>query len=103
MAALIVLFNLKDKASKEAYEQWAKETDVPTVKGLSSVQDFKVYALHQLMGTGAPPPYAYVEVIDIQDMDQLGKDISTERMQEVAAQFQSFADNPLFIVGSQIA
>ena len=103
MAALIVLFNLKDDTSKEIYEQWARETDVPTVKGLASVKDFKVYGLDQLMGTGGAAPYAYIEVIDIHDMDQLGKDISTERMQEVAAQFQSFADNPLFIVGAQIA
>lgn len=103
MAALVVLFNLKDDDSKDTYEKWAQTTDVPTVKRLSSVDDFKVYRLNAMMGSEAPPPYQYCEVIDINDMDQLGKDISTETMQKVAAEFQAFADNPLFIISEQCA
>ena len=43
MATLIVLFNLKEGASAAEYEAWAKKKDVPTVKGLSSVGDFRVF------------------------------------------------------------
>ncbi len=103
MAALVVLFNLKDQASKEAYEKWAQTTDVPTVKKLSSVDDFKVYSLGTIMGTENASPYEYCEVIDINDMDKLGEEIATETMQRVAAEFQTFADNPTFIISQQIA
>lgn len=103
MPALVVLYNLKDEASKEAYEKWAQNTDVPTVKGLTSVDEFKVFRLEGLMGSEAAPPYQYVEVIEVNDMDGLGKEIATETMQRVAAEFQEFADNPIFIVSEQCA
>ena len=104
MPALVVLFNLKDKSAVKAYEKWAQNTDVPTVKKLKSVDDFKVYRLNAVMGAeGTPPPYEYCEILDINDMDQLGPDISTPAMQKVAAEFQEFADNPLFIVSEQFA
>lgn len=100
---LIVLFNLKDADAAEKYEQWAQTVDVPTVKRLSSIDDFKVFKTSGILGTDQQAPYQYVEVIEVNDADQLGKDVSTETMQNVAAQFQAFADNPCFMVASQIA
>jgi hypothetical protein len=41
-ATLIVLFSLKEGRSADDYERWARETDVPTGKGLPSVGDFRV-------------------------------------------------------------
>lgn len=103
MSALVVLFNLKDDASQEAYEKWAQTTDVPTVKGLNSVEDFKVYRLGNLMGTEDESPYQYCEVIDVNDLTLLGEEVASETMQRVAAEFQEFADNPTFIIAEQIA
>ncbi len=103
MAALVVLFNLKDPSSKIAYEAWAKETDVPTASKMSCVDDFKVFRLGTVMGTDNPSPYQYCEVLQINDMNKLGEEASSEAMQKVAAQFQSFADNPMFIISEQIA
>ncbi|MEM6800081.1 MAG: REDY-like protein HapK [Bacteroidota bacterium] len=103
MAALVVLFNLKDQSSRDAYEKWAQTTDVPTVKGLKSVDDFKVYKLQSMMGSEDPAPYQYCEIIDINDMAGLGPELETETMQKVAGEFQAFAENPLFIISEQIA
>ncbi len=103
MSALVVLFNLKDAEAKEKYEAWAKTTDVPTVKQLSSVNDFRVYRLNAIMGTEEKPPYQYCEVIDINDMAKLGEEVATETMKRVAQEFQEFADSPMFIVSEQFA
>ena len=103
MAALVVLFNLQDQSARDAYEKWAQTTDVPTVKGLASIDDFKVYKLNAVMGSEDTPPYQYCEVIDINDMEKLGPELATETMQRVAGEFQAFADNPIFIVSEQIA
>lgn len=103
MASLVVLFNLKDEASKEAYEAWAKSTDVPTVKGLTSIDDFKVYRNTAIMGSEEKPPYQYCEVIEVNDMDVFGKEVATETMQKVAGEFQEFADSPMFMLADQIA
>ncbi len=103
MPTLIVLFNLKSDADKAAYEHWAQTTDVPTVKGLRAVDDFRVYRMGNLLGTDTPSPYQYCEVIEINDMNSLFADIGTETMQRVAAEFQAFAEAPLFIVADQFA
>lgn len=103
MAALVVLFNLKDEAAKEAYENWAKTTDVPTVKGLKSVNDFKLYRCDTILGTEEKSPYQYCEVIDINDLDGLFDELASETMKRVAGEFQSFADGPLFLMSDQIA
>lgn len=95
---IIVLFNLKPDADPAAYENWARTTDIPGVNALPSVADFQVHRATGVLGSDAPSPYAYFEVIDIADMEAFGKDASSEAVQKVAAEFQQFADNPQFIL-----
>ena len=97
-ATLIVLFNLKQGKSPEAYERWAVTTDIKTVKGLGSVGDFKLYKAQGLLMSEDPSPYQYVEMIHVDDMDAFGQDIATDTMKKVAAEFQDFADSPMFIL-----
>lgn len=89
---IIALFNLKPGIDSTAYEAWARDVDLPTVKGLASIQDFAVFRSVELLGSDQAPPYQYVEVIDVADMDRFGQDIATDTMQKIAAQFQGMAD-----------
>jgi REDY-like protein HapK len=98
MKTLIVLFNLKAGISATDYETWANAVDIPTVKGLQSIADFKLYKSQMLFGSDAPPPYQYFEIIDIQDLDVFGAEVGTEIMKRVAGEFQQFADGPLFVL-----
>jgi hypothetical protein len=102
MTTLIVLFNLKSGVTAADYENWARATDIPTAGALPSVDCFEVLRSLSVLGSDAAPPYQYVERLEINDMGQLGQDISTAAMQKVSAQFQAFADNPLFIVTEKI-
>ena len=102
MATLIVLFNLKSDVSKEAYEDWAKTTDLKIVRKLKSIDSFEVFESQSLLGNDDKPPYQYVEVLQVNDMDVFGAETSTDQMGEVAQQFQSFADNPLFMLTENI-
>jgi hypothetical protein len=97
MKTLVVLFNLKDAGQRAAYEAWAREVDLPTAGALPSVDKFEVLRATGLL-TGGPSPYDYVEILRINDLAQLGADAGTPVMQKVAAQFQAFADKPLFII-----
>ena len=97
MAKIVVLFNLKAGVSVADYEKFARETDLPIVNRLPSINRFEVLKATGLMGGGAAP-YQYIEILDVQDLGQLGKDVSTEQMRQVAGTFRSFADNPQFIV-----
>ena len=89
---LIALFNLKSGVSVERYERWARATDIPTVKKLASIADFQVLRSTGLLGSDAAPPYQYVEIIDVADQDQFGRDVAGEAMQAIAAEFQTMAD-----------
>lgn len=99
---IVALFNLKDGVSVSDYEAWAKSTDLPTVKGLKSVDDFKVFRSVGLLGSDAKPPYAYIEIIDVNDMDTFGGEVGTETMQKVAGAFQGMVDDLVFILTDEV-
>lgn len=95
---IIVLFNLKPGVDPAAYEDWARTRDIPGVNALASVKDFQVHRATGLLGSDASSPFAYFEVLDVVDLDALGKDLANEAVQKVAAEFQQFADNPQFVL-----
>ena len=98
MNTVIVLFNLKPEASPEDYERWAREQDLPVVNGLASVDRFEVLKASGLLIGEGDSPYEYAELIRVPDMDAFFKDLSDPAAQAGAAQFQQYADNPLFIL-----
>ncbi|MBT8421792.1 MAG: REDY-like protein HapK [Gammaproteobacteria bacterium] len=102
MSRLIVMFNLQSSADVDAYESWAAATDLPIVRNLPSVDGFTLHRISGLFGTDAPAPYQYVEIIDINNLDTFGADVSTDTMQKVAAEFRGFADNPVFMLSDEI-
>lgn len=101
MTKIVVLLNLKAGKSAADYEQWARNTDLPTVNGLASVSGFQVFQTIGVLGSDAKAPYDYIEIIDVADMDQFGVDTSTDKMAAIAAEFQSWAD-PIFILTRNI-
>jgi hypothetical protein len=98
MTAVIVLFNLKPDAVRDDYERWARSRDLPTVNALDSVERFEVLRSTGLLVGEGQPPYQYVEIIRIRDMQAFGTDVAGEAVQKVAAEFGQFADAPVFIL-----
>ncbi|MBM3443122.1 MAG: REDY-like protein HapK [Bacteroidetes bacterium] len=102
MTTIVVLYNLQPGVSWEDYEQWAKEKDIPTVRSLPSVAEFRVLRMGNLLGSDTPSPYRYCEIIEVKDMDAFFSDVSTEAVQEGAKVFSGFADAPQFIVANAL-
>lgn len=96
MTRIIVLLNLKPGKDRTAYEAWARDTDLPTVNGLESVDRFELFESTGVLG-GGTPPYDYIEIIDVADMELFGRETATDAMSAIAAQFNEWAD-PVFIV-----
>jgi hypothetical protein len=92
MTRIIVLFNLKPGVRPAVYEEWATRVDLPIVNRLRSIDGFEVFKSASLLGSTAPPPYQYIEVLDVNDMASFGVDIATATMQRVAAEFAALAD-----------
>lgn len=99
---IFVLFNLKPGVDRKTYEDWARGTDLPVVNGLGSVSSFRVFAATGLLGGDGAPPYQFIEVIDVADMERFGSDVASKTMQRVAGEFQAFADAPVFITSSEL-
>ena len=98
---VIALFNLKPEISPDEYLAFAREHDLPTVNALPSIDSFRVFHSTGLLFSDAAPPYSYIEIIDINDMDQFGQDASSEKMQAIASRFQTLAD-VIFIATEEI-
>ena len=103
MQTIVVLFNLKAGVSVEAYERWARTTDLPIVNALASVNRFEILKTTGLLGGGVAAPYASIELLRFESFDALVTDISSETVKRVAAEFQTFADNPQFITTSALS
>ena len=68
------------------------------MRALPSVDGFEVQRVSGLYGSDADAPYDYVEIIEINSQEQFANDVSTETMAKVAGEFQTFADNPTFML-----
>ena len=97
MDSVIVLFNLKADADPAHYQDWARKRDIVEVNRLPSVDRFRVLRSVGLLGGTEPPPYQYVEIIDLNSMEQFGEDIQSDVVAGLAAEFGQFAENPVFI------
>ncbi|MGC6329200.1 REDY-like protein HapK [Rhizorhabdus sp. FW153] len=89
---IFAMFNLKSGVSDEEYLAWARSTDIPTVNALPSIASFRVFRTTGVLGSDAKPPFGYIEVLDVADMVQFEKDISTAAMAEVAAAFNGMVE-----------
>jgi hypothetical protein len=89
---MIVLVNLKEGVSREDYERWILDSYAPVVKGLPSVEDWRDYRASGLLGSDATPPYRYVVALEINDMEQLGRDMEGEEMQRLLSELHELAE-----------
>ena len=92
MPTMIVLVDLKEGVDPEDYERWVLESYAPAVRELPSVEDWRDYRATGLLGSDAAPPYRYVVTLDIRDMDQLGRDVTSEGMQGLLSELHDLAD-----------
>lgn len=89
---IFAVFNLKPGVSEDDYLAWARSTDLPTVNALPSIASFRVFRATGVLGSDARPPFGWIEVLDIADMEQFGKDVATAAMGEVAAAFNNMVE-----------
>ncbi len=94
---IIALFNLKPAASRDDYEAWARSRDLPDVRSLASVQDFQVLRTTGVLFSDKQPPYDYIEVLDVSDLDVFLGDCGTDKVGKLAQEMSAFTDGATFI------
>ena len=92
MPTMIVLVNLKEGVAPEAYERWLHESYVPAVLGLPSVDEWRGHRVGGLAGRDVEPPYRYIVAVEINDLEQLGKDMQNEQVQTLLGELGRYAE-----------
>ena len=92
MPTMIVLVNLKEGVIPEEYERWVEEHYLPAVLNLPSVDEWRGYRVGGLTESGGEPPYQYVESVEINDLEQLGRDIESEHVQQLLGELGRYAE-----------
>jgi REDY-like protein HapK len=83
---MIVLVNLKDSVAPEEYERWLEERYVTTILELPSVDEWRGHR------AGGEPHYDYVVTVEINDLEQLGRDMETEQVQTLLGELGRYAE-----------
>lgn len=102
MTTIVVLFNLKSGVDPNAYEEWARSVDIPSVRRLDGCSGFNVLRSERLLDGSKSVPFAYVELIEVDDMTDFMTAVSAPAAQDVAAQFREFAEGATFMVTESI-
>jgi len=92
MTTMIVLVNLKEGVSPEDYERWVLESYAPAVRNLPSVEDWRNHRVSGLLGSDAASPYQYVVTLNVNDLEQLGRDMESEEMRGPLSELHRFAE-----------
>ncbi|MCG8503744.1 MAG: REDY-like protein HapK [Sphingomonadales bacterium] len=99
MTLILALFNLRPGVTEADYEAWARETDLPTARGLKSIESFNIYRSTGVFGADdAKPPFRYFEIIRVTDLALLGEEAGSPEMGKVIETFHQLADNPQLIL-----
>src|SRR5919205_2802640 len=89
---MVVLVNLKEGVAPEAYERWLDERYVPAVLGLPSVAEWRGYRVGGRAGADGTPPYQYIVAVEINDLDELGKDMESDQVQALLGELDRYAE-----------
>jgi hypothetical protein len=89
---MIVLVNLKEDVAAQEYERWLQERYVPAILDLASVDEWRGYRVGGLPESSGDPPYKYVVSVGINDLEQLGRDMESERVLRLLVELGNYAD-----------
>ncbi|HMK09930.1 MAG TPA: hypothetical protein VK449_12950 [Anaerolineales bacterium] len=70
MTSVFWFSRLKPGVDPQAYERWVRETDYRLARGLACLEHYRVHKLMGPMEGEGRPPYDYIEVLQVRDLDE---------------------------------
>lgn len=99
---ILILFNLKDGVSAEQYEQWARASELAKVNSLKSVDQFEIYKSTGMLFSEEKPPFAYFELLDVNDIEHFSQDAGSAEMQSTVETFNQMTDSAIFLKADKL-
>jgi hypothetical protein len=98
------LNRLREGVDPGDYERFVREVDYPFARALPTIQSYVVTRLDGLLQGEGEPPYQYLEVVEITDVDayRASLDPAKPEIKEFFDQWSSFVGDSLMVYGEVI-
>jgi hypothetical protein len=103
MAERVFFLNrLRDGVSAADYERWIREVDYPFARSLKTIESYVVTRLTRTLD-GNPPPWGYLEVVEITDVAAYRAELAAgPAMEAFAREWSSFVGESIAVAGEVI-
>jgi hypothetical protein len=99
MAHRVFFLNkLRDGVTPGEYERWAREVGYPFARSIPSIESFAIARLDATLDGEGSPPYDFIEVVEVADLEAYKADLSTDR-----PEIQAFDEEWLKHIGEAVA
>jgi hypothetical protein len=97
------LNTLRDGVERADYEEWIRRVDYPVARRQPSIQNYVVTRLEGRLDGDAPPPYQYLEVIEITDIDEYRQDMSgNPEFEALLSEWSRYVGESIAVYGENI-
>lgn len=104
MAQRVFFLNtLREGADPAEYEDWIRRVDYPVARRQESIRRYEVTRLEGLVSGEGKPPYQYLEVIDISDINayRSGMDGNPE-FEQLLADWSRYVGESVAVYGENV-
>ena len=97
----IILYNLADNVTDEAYKEYVVNEKGPLLESLSSVKKFQLVRIKS--SASGEIPYQYVGILDVTSLDEFyQKDAPSPKFQDFMKKWQPMAKNFVIMAGEEV-
>jgi hypothetical protein len=105
MPTLFAIYNLKDKAKSEEYDQYLIDTKIPGIQGAPWCTAFNTWKIDQVLAPAvtepegdlpAESPYMYVAKIEVSDLNAMVSFLGTDEGKAFAQSWSIYMDSTSF-------
>lgn len=93
MVSVFWFSKLKPGADRAAYEHWVQHTDYRLAQSIQSVSHYRVHRLVGPVEGEGSPPYDYIEVLQVSDLDEYRKAMAHHpALRQIVAEIGQFIE-----------
>jgi len=93
MTSVFWFSRLKAGADAAAYERWVQHTDYRLAQQIPSIVHYRVHRIAGPVDGNAPPPYDYIEVLEVTAIDEYRSDLTHHpAIQPILAEIGQFIE-----------
>jgi hypothetical protein len=101
MAKRIIMYNLAENVTEEAFQKYVTSEKGPLITSLPSVKKYELVKVTS--GPGGKIPYQYVGIMDLTSLDEYNqKATKVPQYQDFQKKFGSMVKDLIFLSGDEI-